>query len=129
MTDSELPQDLLQLIQNSIPTLPAAELLVFLARHPEKAWKSEDAANAIRPAITVPEAEKYLAVFKSRGLISEKSGSFRFSPATPGQAAAAQALVHAYNERPVTLIRTIYSLADNKIQSFADSFNLNKDTP
>lgn len=130
MTDSELPKNLLLLIQNGIPTLPAAELLVFLARHPEKAWKCEEIVGAIRPAaVTIPEGEKYLAAFEAQGLIRGDSGLFQFAPASPELKDAVLALVHAYDERPVTLIRTIYALADSKIQSFADSFKLNKDSP
>jgi hypothetical protein len=31
-----------------------------------------------------------------------------------------------YNERPVTLVRVIYSPKDDKIRSFADAFRLKK---
>jgi hypothetical protein len=37
-------------------------------------------------------------------------------------------LLRAYNERPVTLIRTVYAIADaKKIQAFADAFKIKKD--
>jgi hypothetical protein len=42
-------------------------------------------------------------------------------------ACAVEQLAEAYNERPVTLIRTIYAPAETKIQSFADSFKFRKD--
>ena len=55
-------------------------------------------------------------------------------PLQVGREKSVKALDHAvadlrlaYDERPVTLIATIYRIADRKIQSFSDSFRLRDD--
>jgi hypothetical protein len=57
-------------------------------------------------------------------LIQQSQGRYRYGPATEPLERGIGELAHAYNEKPVTLIRAIYRIADNKIQSFADSFKL-----
>jgi hypothetical protein len=36
------------------------------------------------------------------------------------------ALTRVYNARPVTMVRMIYTLRDEKIRSFADAFRIKK---
>ena len=48
----------------------------------------------------------------------------KYQPASELLAARVQTLAQAYRERPVTLIRVIYGLRDQKIQSFADAFKM-----
>ena len=54
------------------------------------------------------------------------AGRFRYSPASPAVDACVQALMRVYNARPVTMVRMIYALRDEKIRSFADAFRLKK---
>ena len=63
----------------------------------------------------------YPTIFFSCGII------FTYDPLSAELERAIGELAHAYNERPVTLIRVLYRVADSKIQSFADSFKLRKD--
>lgn len=127
MSSPDLPENLLRLIAAAIPSFPAAELLLFLAREP-RPWSAEEVVPAIHPAIiTAAAAAEAFALFKVANLVVEEpAGSFRYAPATPALAAAVDALAQAYNERPVTLIRTISRLSDHKIQMFADSFKLKR---
>jgi hypothetical protein len=96
-----------------------------MVHHP-KPWKPREIVRAIEPAIITPAAvEEYFAVFKANGLIAgQPEEGFHYAPVSPELAAAVSALERAYNERPVTLIRTISTLADARIRSFADSFKL-----
>jgi hypothetical protein len=129
MTGSEFTEQLLRFIGTAIPTFPAAELLLFLSRHPDRQWAPEEIVSAVQPTvITTSAVKEYLALFQATGLVHEpQTGCFQYQPASVELEASVQALAQAYNERPVTLIRTIYKIADNKIQSFADSFRLKKD--
>jgi len=125
MTD--LPENLLCFLQATVPSFPAAELLVFLTTHPGP-WKPSELTRAAGPMSIAPtEADEYLSLFKSAGLLADQPGGMVFAPSTPELEAAIAALCQAYNERPVTLIRTINALADHKLQSFADAFKLKKD--
>jgi hypothetical protein len=122
---ADLPQALLRFIQSSIPTYQAAEVLLFLAAHPEREWKPEEIVVAMRPVvITVPAVKEYIALFKARGIVTDRDACFQYAPSSPDVEHGIAALAHAYNERPVTLIAAIYRIADDSIQSFADSFKL-----
>lgn len=129
MTDADFPDEFCRFIQDTIPSIESAELLLCLARHPEREWSPAELAREIRPTvITDAAARKCLATFAARGLVVEKRDSrVQYSPASARLEGAVRALAKAYNERPVTLIRWIYSLKDQKIQSFADAFKIKKD--
>ena len=125
---TELPETLLQFIQRCIPTYQAAELLLFLAAHPDRNFLPEEIVVAMRPVvITLPAVVEYATLFKARSLIVEKDGRFSYGPGSPSLEQDIGHLAHAYNERPVSLIRAIYQISDRKIQSFADSFKLRED--
>ena len=125
---TELSAALLQFIRHCVPTYQAAEVLLFLAANPDRDFSPEDIVVAMRPTVvTYPAVREYTALFAESGLISETQGRFRYQPANREIEDALGALVHAYNEQPVTLIRTIYRIADSKIQSFSDSFKLREE--
>lgn len=129
MTDADFPDELCRFIQDTIPSIETAELLLCLARHPEKAWSPEELVREIRPTVmTAAAARKCLATFSQQGLVAEKPDSrVQYRPRSAALEGAVRALAKAYNERPVTLVRRIYSLRDRKIQSFADAFKIKKD--
>ena len=86
--------------------------------------------EALRPtAVTEPVVRESLALFTSQGILSETpEGTILYRPDSPALERALDLLVRAYNERPVTLIRTVYAIADaKKIQAFADAFKIKKD--
>lgn len=123
-----LPASLLQFIRHAVPTYQAAEVLLFFASNPERTFKPEEIVVAMRPTVvTVPAVREYTTLFVARGLLTEQDGDFGYAPASRELEDAIGELTHAYNERPVTLIGTIYRIADSTIQSFSDSFKLRKD--
>ncbi len=62
------------------------------------------------------------------GLVEQAKES-RWGYQTPSSdlEAVVAGLTKAYNERPVTLVRTIYSLRDAKLRSLADAFRFKKE--
>ena len=128
MSDPDFPEDLRSFIQETIPTVDAAELLVALARERGRQFQIAALLEAMRPtAVTEPAARRYLAHFQARGLVAhETDNGYQYAPATPELDAAVCALTRVYNERPVTLVRMIYAPRDEKIRSFADAFRLKK---
>jgi hypothetical protein len=126
MIDADFPEALSVFIQENISTTEAAELLVMLSGDPARQWNLQEILHNIRPTvITEGELRKYLLLFQARSLVIEHPGSrFQYQPASAILDSIVRALEKAYNERPVTLIRTIYS---RKIRSFADAFKLKND--
>ena len=127
MNDSELSEEIRALIHSSVPDLDALELLIVLACQTPRVWTAETLGDAIRP-IKESALRQYLALFQEQKLVETPSpGDVVYKPASAALASAVAGLCRAYNERPVTLIRTIYSIADSrKIQAFADAFKLKK---
>jgi len=126
VTDADFPEELCLLIKDTIPTIEAAELLVVLSRDPARQWKPEEIVHEIRPTVIAEsEVRKCLALFQARGLVIESQDArFQYQPASDALDSTVRALAKAYKERPVTLIRLIYS---RNIQSFADAFKIKKD--
>jgi hypothetical protein len=123
-----LPGNLLRFIRSCVPTYQAAEVLVFLAAHAQEAFAAEDISVRMRPVvISTATVQEYLALFAERELTADTAGKVTLRPRSDDMAQNVRDLVRAYNEQPVTLITAIYRIADNKIQSFADSFDLRKD--
>ena len=125
-----MSEEIREIIRAGVPDLDALELLIFLACHPDETWTPDRLVGTMRP-IPHNALSQYFALFREQRLVdvdAEVDGGVVFLPATPALASAVAALCKAYNERPVTLIRTVYSIADaRKIQAFADAFRLKKD--
>lgn len=110
--------------------MDALEILILLVRHPDQYWTAEAIASALRhEAAAGPAIARCLALFRAGGLLAPgEGGALIYRPATPELGATVASLVQAYDERPVTLIRTLYAIADSrKIQAFADAFRIRKD--
>jgi hypothetical protein len=126
----ELPEEVRLLIRSSIPTMDALEILILLVRSRDQYWTAEAIVGELRHDPDAgPAVARCLALFGAGGLLAQGDGSsVVYRPATPELAASVASLVQAYNERPVTLIRTLYAIADSrKIQAFADAFRIRKD--
>src|SRR4051812_48401802 len=126
MQDPDFPEELHRLIEAAIPTVEAAELLLLLQRQPGREWTAEQLVHAIRPTVmSTADVAKAIEIFTARGLVETDAGSaVRYHPATPELESMVRRLAKVYDQRPVTLVRTIYTL---KIRSFADAFKIKKD--
>lgn len=86
--------------------------------------------EAMRPAaVSDLVVRESVALLCAQGIFAETpDGKILYRPDSPAVESAVGLLLQAYNERPVTLIRTVYAIADAKrIQAFADAFKLKKD--
>jgi len=128
MRDPDFPDELCSFIQQCTPSVEAVELLLFLARHPDKSWMPDELAQQMRPsAITESAMRDYLQLFTSCRLVDRGPDNlYRYGTPSPDSTRVVEALAKAYNERPVSLVRMIYYLKDNKIQSFAEAFKIRK---
>ena len=127
MTDPDFPEELRSFIQDTIPTVDAAELLLVLAGRPDEEHSLADLISAMRPAtLTEPVARRYLSQFQSAGMVVATGDTYRYKPQSPELDGLVRALTKVFNERPVTLVRIIYAPRDEKIRSFADAFRLKK---
>ena len=125
MDNLDFTEEFCRFLQETIPAVDAAELLLWYHTHQEKAFALEEAVAKLGPGISAGDAEKYLRLFEAQGLIGQFGGSYRYRPES-GLAPQVEKLALAYNQRPVTLIRVIYAFRDSSIKSFAEAFRLRK---
>lgn len=128
MTDPDFPDDLRAFIRDHIPDVDSAELLLLLARNSARELDVSRIVAELRPTVvTEATVRKHLAVFHDRGLVAQPQPNvWQYRPSSPAQEELVHALLKVYNERPVTMVRMIYTLRDEKIRSFADAFRLKK---
>jgi hypothetical protein len=128
MSSSDFSQAVIDLIRRCAPTFAAVELLVFLQSEADKAWTAEELAERLKPrGFTLVSIHESLSKFERCSLVAaDGEGRIRFGPSAEMDSPV-KLLVAAYHERPVSLIRVIYAVADDHIQSFADSFRLKPD--
>jgi hypothetical protein len=130
VNETELPAEVRQLIHSSVPSIDALEVLIQVVRHRDTPRTLPELIEVLgRAAVSEPVVRESLALFRGQGILSETpDGTILYRPDSPAVDTAVGLLLRAYNERPVTLIRTVYSIADAKrIQAFADAFKLKKD--
>lgn len=129
MKAPDLPDEVHRLIRSSVPAIDALEVLVLLSRAGGPFTAREIVSGL--PSVSSPESlvGEYLRLLKSQGIVTEsEAGKFSYLPASTDIDRAVKQLLSAYDERPVTLIRTIYAIADSRnIQTFADAFRLRKE--
>lgn len=125
MEDVEFSDEFWRFIQAVIPAVDAAEVLILLHGRREAAFTAEEAAAKLGPGISIGEVQKHLDRFLDKGVVSVDGRQYRYRPDTP-LAPCVDTLARAYLQRPVTLIRAIYALRDNKIQNFADAFRIRR---
>ena len=129
MEDADFSDDFCRFLQQNIPSVDAAELLLFLRANAERSWAASEAAANLRPAVQIADtdAARYVESFGARGLVaSGPDRRVQFRPANQELEMHAETLAAAYQQRPVTLIRMIYALRDSRIQTFADAFKLKR---
>jgi hypothetical protein len=113
--DADFSDEFCRFLQTAIPAVEAAEFLLLLHGEPGRAWVPPEAAA------------RHVAGLQSYGLVAVGNDQrVRYQPASDALAAHVATLEKVYRERPVTLIRVIYGLRDNKIRSFADAFRLRR---
>jgi hypothetical protein len=128
MFPDQFPETLLEFIRRCTPSLSAVEMLVFIAGKPEATWTLEELTKNFKPrGFNELVVAEHLKQFSQMGLVREEAGRFSYRADNPPFAAAVELLVTAFNERPVTLIRTIYALADDPLRSFSDAFRFKKE--
>src|SRR3954469_5477300 len=113
--DADFSDDFCRFLRTAIPAVDAAELVLLAHGDPARAWTAPEAAA------------RYVTGLQASGLLEVDSEQrVRYRPASEALAAHVATLERVYRERPVTLIRVIYALRDNKIRSFAEAFRLRR---
>ncbi len=124
-----LPEEVRRFLDENVESLEQLEILRVLAEEPDRAWGAADLAAVIQsdPAT----AAAHLVALGGRGLVTlstvggEAAG--RHGARTPDLGGRVNAVLSAYRERPVTMIKLVYARANERLRAFSDAFRLRKE--
>jgi hypothetical protein len=126
VSDAALPPGVRALLRGPVSTMAHVEALLLLHRVRPEPRPVAEIAEAAQLA-TLPAARRCLEDLVAGGLVAaDGRDGYRYAPADADASAAVEALAQMYNEKPVTLVRAIYS-RPAPVQAFADAFRLRKD--
>lgn len=98
----------------------------MMRRSRGRSWTLDELARELRGNRNL--VQDVLSALARAGLLApEAGGAYRYQAATPELDAIVAELERHYAERPVALIKEIFSAPNEKIQSFADAFRIKKD--
>lgn len=123
MPDSD---DVATFIRTSFRSVWSLEMLLYLWRHPERAWTRPELVAALRASdVIVAQSADWLG---AAGLVANNAdGSMRYAAAAPDLDSLVVATAEYYAASPGAVRRLIISGADGGISAFADAFRLRKD--
>jgi hypothetical protein len=120
--------ELQDFIQSSFKSVWALELLLFLKRHGDAPWATDDLVREMRGS--EPVVMQSVETLQAAGLVARTAdGRVLFAPASPGLRDLAEAAENAYIEKPTAVRRIILAAPNEKLHTLADAFRLRKDRP
>jgi len=118
--------ELQDFVQSSFKSVWALELLLFLKRHGDAPWATDDLVREMR--VSEPVVTQSVAMLQAAGLVvQDAAGRVMFAPASPGLRDLAESAERAYIEKPTAVRRVILAAPNEKLHTLADAFRLRKD--
>jgi hypothetical protein len=112
-------------VYSHLPTVDHFRVLLLLQDDPERGWQPSEIAGRLR--LLPPVARAALADLHAKGLLefSDAEDCYRYAPRSAELDGMVRKLADFDRERPVSVIRMIYS-RPTEPQAFADAFRLRK---
>ncbi len=115
----------LQFVRTVIPSAWTLELLLLLHRDPQQQWTCEGLVRELRGTLGL--VFQNLSVLINAGLVAETGdGRFTYRPKSAELSALADGLAELYAQKPITVLKTIFTTPSDKIRLFADAFFFKK---
>ena len=123
----DITPDVREMVRKRVTSMDHVEVIVRLRGRPDAGMTETQLREATRlDATQLARAVQDLV----RGEIisfDDASRTYRYAPRSEEDRAAIESLVQLYHQRPVTLVKLIYSMPSIAIDSFADAFRLRED--
>ena len=127
--EAEIPEDIRQLIVDSIDSVAHLEAILLLRGDPAEEWSAETVAK--RLYITPTEAANVLAGLSEQGVLAtnrQKPPAYRYSPHSPDLAQLIDRLAETYRQRLIAVTNLIHAPKPNRnVRRFSDAFRLRRD--
>jgi hypothetical protein len=121
MEDQPLPQDVLRLIEDALPSMDHVEILFRVCR--ESPLRADSLAQTVH--IEPGRVAAVLRDLQRAHLITNDDGRCRITQSARDRAAVEQ-FAEAFNARPIALIRAMQERS-SPLRSFADAFRLRRE--
>lgn len=115
-----------QFLRDNFKSVWSLELLLYLAREPDRSFLPGELVEVLRASHGI--VEKSVAALIAAGLIVlEDASGVRYAPASPDLRDLVTQVRDEYGSRPDAVRRVIVSGAASGASAFADAFRLRKD--
>ena len=118
-----------ELVRKRVTSMDHVEVVVRLKEKPEGGLTEGELQTATR--LEQKQIARALEDLVRGEIVrfDDASRTYRYSPSNDEDRAAIDSLMQLYHQRPVTLVKLIYSMPSQAITSFADAFRLRVDKP
>lgn len=124
MDDTDPLEQARGFVYANIQSVDHFRVVLLLHDDPERSWQESEIVGRLR--LPPPVVQTVVADLQMRGLVQlDQDGCCRYAPKTEDLAAMMRKLADLDRERPVSLIRMIYS-RPTEPQAFADAFRIRK---
>ena len=116
-------EEVLAFVHSELGSVWALELLIFLKGNPDRNFRLEELVLQLRSSsLAVAQA---LARLRDNGFADETpGGTYRFAPRSPRHVDMAAAIERISFEKPMTLIKAIAEIPNEKLRNFSDAFKI-----
>jgi hypothetical protein len=114
----------LSFVRSAIKSAWSLELLLLLHRNKQRSWTGEELVRELRGSEHL--VSESVGALSAAGLVEVTETGARYLPQSPELAALVAALVELYAQKPISVLRTIFTSPADKIRSFADAFLFKK---
>lgn len=119
-------QEVSSFIRSTFRSVWSLELLCFLRKHRDRAWRCVELVDAMRSSDLVV-SQSADALIAAGLLVREAPDAIRYRPVSEQVDDLAAAAGELYSQRPDAVRRMIVSAASFSVNQFADAFKLRRD--
>lgn len=114
----------LSFVRSAIKSAWSLELLLLLYRDPDQAWTGEALVRELRGSEHL--VNESVATLSAAGVVELAETGARYRAQSSESAALVAALVELYRQKPLTVLKAIFTSPSDKIRSFSDAFLFQK---
>jgi DNA-binding IclR family transcriptional regulator len=115
-------EEIYAFVRDSIGSVWALELLLFLRRGHERAWSSAELVRELRSSDTA--ITDCLTKLVSLGVIVSSEAGYQYKPGSSQTAHAVDELQRLYAAKPISVMKAIMTAPNEKLRIFSNAFRL-----
>lgn len=112
-----------EFIERAVDTIHQLEILVLLRRSPDRFWRLEEIAAALRMTSTTVASS--VSGLHANGVLAADDANpvaYRYEPRTIAVHAGVESLVVAYETDPLPVVKAVLNKPPHALRTFSDAF-------